>query len=772
MPTARQSVASALLLLAPAAGIAQATPRPACGKVAALPTGGNPAPPVALAEVRDDAGRLLAVTDALGAFCLPAGSTATGGSVLARGYLAASWTPPPSEEFWAGTSWVVTLEPTPRPLAKPESIEVTAYRTPIAELDSPASTRILDAAALGRAAGVTLDAKLRTVAGFELFRRTSALVANPTTQGISLRGLGSTAASRTLVISDDVPLNDPFGGWIHWDEVPELAIHAVEVVRGGASDLYGSTAIGGGGNVMTGHPPTGAHAAPSLTLEGGYGGEETTEDGLLATASRGPYGVLGAGELTATDGYTLVAPALRGPVDTPSNVHAESALAEADRRIGAPGSLSPWAGRVFLRGNVLNENRHNGTPLQLNATRLWRYAAGAELGRISGRVFGSNEHYLQTFSAIAPGRATERLTRTGEDPADELGAAGRWTQPFRADGLVVVGADLRDVRAEDVSFAPANGPVTSTTARQRLTGVYGELLATPHLWTLSGSARLDHFTNGDAAQFAPGEALREPSLSETVLDPRLGVSRRLLPWLAAHASGFRAYRAPTVNELYRTGQVGQQTTYANPSLLSERATGWEAGLASVRSTSELQGSWFWTQINRPITALTLATTPTATTLMRENLGQIESRGVSLDGSVHPTVTFPLQTRLSLQGGYQFAIATVTSFAREPQLVGKWIPQVPRQMGTLQANWSGERLGLLSLQASAAGRQYDDDQNRYELHPFFRMDVYASHAVGHRIEAFAAVENLLDRSIDAGRTPVQTLATPRLARFGLRVRIGG
>ena len=43
----------------------------------------------------------------------------------------------------------------------------------------------------------------------ELFRRSSSLVANPTSQGISLRGLGSTSASRTLVIEDDVPLNDP-----------------------------------------------------------------------------------------------------------------------------------------------------------------------------------------------------------------------------------------------------------------------------------------------------------------------------------------------------------------------------------------------------------------------------------------------------------------------------------------------------------------------------------------------------------------------------------
>ena len=88
-----------------------------------------------------------------------------------------------------------------------------------------------------------MDGKLRQLPGVELFRRSSSLVANPTSQGISLRGLGSTAASRTLVVEDDVPLNDPLGGWIHWEEQPELSIDRIEVARGGASDLYGSAPL-------------------------------------------------------------------------------------------------------------------------------------------------------------------------------------------------------------------------------------------------------------------------------------------------------------------------------------------------------------------------------------------------------------------------------------------------------------------------------------------------------------------------------------------------
>ena len=95
------------------------------------------------------------------------------------------------------------------------------------------------------APGFTLDDRLRQVAGFQLFRRTSSWVANPTTEGTTLRGLGSTAASRTLVLSDQVPLNDAYGGWIHWSEIPRWRCRMWSLMRGGASDLYGSSAIGG-----------------------------------------------------------------------------------------------------------------------------------------------------------------------------------------------------------------------------------------------------------------------------------------------------------------------------------------------------------------------------------------------------------------------------------------------------------------------------------------------------------------------------------------------
>ncbi len=699
--------------------------------------------PVAGAQILGDGGQLLGTTAADGSFTVPAGS--------GRVQIAAPHFEPTLVNLEGPSPVHVLLE---HPL---ESVTVTAYRSPLASGDSPASTRILSAQHLRQAAGISLDDKLRQVPGFELFRRTSSLVANPTTEGVSLRGLGSTAASRSLVVFDEIPIADAFGGWIHWEELPPPSIHAVELVRGGASDLYGSSAIGGVISIVPVRPD-----ANRFQLSTSYGSEATSDNSALGMLKLGKWSGLVSGQVLATDGYILVAPNLRGPIDQPNNVHGQNALTEFDRGLS-------HAGRIFLRGSVLNEDRHNGTPIQINSTRLWRYAGGADWGNLVVRLFGDNEHYSQTFSSINSSRTAETLTRIGKDPADELGAAGHWHQPVGMHLLLLAGADIHDVRAADYEtlFTGAKGYL-NTTARQRQSGVYGEVLFTPTAWTLSASGRVDHFSNFDASQYKTGTApLTLPQLNQTVFDPRIGITRRLTTALALSASAFRAYRAPTENELYRTGQVGQQTTLPNPHLLSERATGWEAGvhtdLPSIGSTVRV--SYFWTQINRPITALTLSTTPTSSLLMRENLGQIESRGVSLDFASRPA------NWLSIEGGYQYADATVTSNSKQPNLVGNWIPQVARNMATTQVALSHRRLGLLSVQGRYSGQQFDDDANQYLLHCYFRLGAYASHDFGHHLVAFAAGDNLFDRSIEAGKTPTLTLASPRVARFGVRINFG-
>jgi outer membrane receptor protein involved in Fe transport len=483
---------------------------------------------------------------------------------------------------------------------------------------------------------------------------------------------------------------------------------------------------------------------------------------MLGSLTLGKWSGLLAGGVIATDGYTLIAPAHRGRIDRPSNVHSQNGLLEVDRDLGNNQ-------RVFLRGNTLAEFRHNGTPYTINKTHLWRYDAGADLNNFVVRLYGTAEHYLQTFSSVNAARTAETPIRSAEDPADELGAAGHWHRAFGTHLLLLAGADTHDIRAADyeTNFS-GKGSILNTSARQRQTGVYGEVLYTPTNWTFSGSARVDHFSNFAVNQFATATgAAHLPSFSETPFNPRLGITRRLTKSVALSASGYRAYRAPNEDELYRTSTVGQQTTLPNPDLRSERATGWEVGLQADlhRYGSSVRGSYFDIQINRPVTAVLQSSTALTQTLKRENLGQIESRGISLDYAAQPT------RWIAITGGYQFADATVTKYQQNPALVGNWIPQVAHNMATSQVVFTQRRLGLLSFQGRISGHQFDDQNNLYYLHSFFRLDAYASHSFRHNLTLFGSGENLLDRTIEVGKTPQPTLGTPRIARFGATIRFG-
>ena len=653
-----------------------------------------------------------------------------------------------------------------------EQVTVTAYRAPLGSLESPVTTRALSELALSTTASPTMDGQVRQLPGVELFRRSSSLVANPTSQGISLRGLGSTSASRTLLTEDDVPLNDAIGGWIHWEEQPELAVDRIEVLRGGASDLYGSSAIGGVVNVVAVRP-----TSTLGELRSSYGGLGTDDTSALLETRLGAWGLLASGGAIGTDGFIQEAPYQRGPVDTASNMHGQNGMIDAERNRGPL--------RLFVRGSGFNEARANGTPIQQNGTRLWRYATGADWqgahnGSAALRFYGSTEHYRQTFSSISnapnaanPGcsfRCGEIPTRFTLTPVNELGAAAHWNRPIGAEFLVIAGADVHDVRFWDreQTFG-ATAALTNLHDHQRDSAGYGEAMWTHHAWTATASGRVDWFQNYDAHQLVWNgstwvpSATQPPTRNENIFDPRLGVSRKLGDHWALSASGFRAFRAPTPSELYRSTQVGNKLTLPNPSLLSERATGWETGVASEWRWGTIRTSYFDTQVNRPVVAFTTNPKSSPILLLRENLGQIESRGVGIDFEVAP------QRWLAFDGGYQYAHAVVS---RGTQDLGNWIPEVARNMASLNVRAFRPHVGALTLQGRLSGHQFDDDANLFLLHSYFRLDAFGSHDFGSHLEVFAAGENLFDRSIEVSKTPTTTLATPRMARAGVQVMLGG
>ena len=146
------------------------------------------------------------------------------------------------------------------PSSVKEQVVVSAARAEVRLSDTPGSNVLLSTTDVAAAPALRVDDVLREVPGFSLFRRSGSRTANASSQGVSLRGLGGSAASRALVLVDGISLVDPFGGWVTWDRLPSASIATVEVVRGGASNLYGSDAMGGVVQFDAAAGDTGLHA--------------------------------------------------------------------------------------------------------------------------------------------------------------------------------------------------------------------------------------------------------------------------------------------------------------------------------------------------------------------------------------------------------------------------------------------------------------------------------------------------------------------------------
>jgi outer membrane receptor protein involved in Fe transport len=154
--------------------------------------------------------------------------------------------------------------------------------------------------------------------------------------------------------------------------------------------------------------------------------------------------------------------------------------------------------------------------------------------------------------------------------------------------------------------------------------------------------------------------------------------------------------------------------------------------------------------------------PTLITRQRQNLGRTRTCGWEGDIQYHPI------TGLELSGGFLLVNPRVVR-GTTPDINGLLVPQVPRQQYTGQVRYSNRLAGTFSVQVRGSGSQYEDDQNLLPLKGYVSVDAFASHKIWDSFSIYFAGENLFNTRIEAGRTPVLTLAQPRTFRIGLRMR---
>jgi outer membrane receptor protein involved in Fe transport len=691
-----------------------------------------------------------------------------------------------------------------RPAGITEQLVVTATRSEQRVADVPASVNIVSNEQIERSPAVVADDVLRQVPTFSLFRRTSSLAANPTAQGVSLRGVGPSGVSRTLVLLDDIPFNDPFGGWVYWTRVPMMNAERIEIIDGATSSLYGNYAMGGVINIVTNRP-----TPRTVVFKPQYGNKSTPKMDLFASDVWGKLGVTFDATTLQTDGYEIVAAEERGAIDNEANVKYTNASAKVD--YNPTDRLT-----VFARFGVFDEERNNGKIGEVNDTN-WKYGSGgvrlraADGSNIEGRLFFDSQNFFQnTFAvpAAVPPRSQSNLSLEKTVPTDAIGGMATWSRPFQTGSqahVITVGTDFRkiDGDSDELTYALATGltPLVHRVAggTQRFVGAFAQDLmeVSPKL-QLTLSARVDSWRNYDAhnlettlATNLPTTANRAslPDKSDTAVSPRVAALYRATDRVSVWGSVSKGFRAPTLKELYSPFRVGQVLTLANETLGPERLTGEEAGI-SVAPTGSLtvRGTWFNNRVNNSIANVTAAVnnvpvTPgcagVPTCRQLQNLGSTNIAGFQTD------VSYRVNGSWSASGAYVFDLAKVHESRRDAagnDLTGNYLAEVPKHRASFQVSYTNPRYLNVALESQFVGHQFDDDLNtatiftnidakrEVGLPKYMVTNFTVARTINRSVDLFVGVQNLFDVTYYVGTNPT-TIGTPRLVNGGLRLKVG-
>ena len=627
---------------------------------------------------------------------------------------------------------------------------------------------------------------------FSLFRRTSSIASHPTAQGVSLRGVGPSGVSRTLVLLDNVPFNDPFGGWVYWTRVPLMDTERIEIVDGATSSLYGNYAMGGVINIVT-------HRAEPRTLvfKPQYGNRGTPKMDLFASHAWDGFGATFNATTFDTDGYTIVADEERGSIDIPANVKYQTASGKIAYNPSDRVSL-------FFRGGAFTEDRSNGKIGEVNDTS-WKFGSGgvglrlADGSNIEGRLFFDRQRFHSTFFAVpaaVPPRSQLNLTLDQNVPTNAVGTMLQWNRVFQAAGrthIVSAGYDFRwiDGDSNEQTFALMTGltPILSRVSggTQKIGGVFVQDLieVTPKV-QVTGSVRFDSWRNYDAHNFETTIATGQPTANNRVLadksddavSPRGAILFRATDRVSVWGSVSKGFRAPTLNELYRQFRVGAILTLANEELGPERLTAVEAGV-SVAATERVtvRGTFFNNRVKDPIANVT--TNMADTVRQRRNLGSTNIGGFQTD------VSYRVNGHWGVSGAYVFDIAKVhesTPNAAGIDLTGKYLAEVPKHRASFQVSYTNPRYLNLAVENQFVGHQFDDDQNVAAIFPLIPdkreiglpgysvTNLTVSRTINRHVDVFVGVQNMFGTVYYVATNPT-LIGTPRLVNGGIRLQVG-
>jgi len=635
-------------------------------------------------------------------------------------------TPARGEDPRAGTNGVAT------------EIVVTATRTPTPVNELPADVTVLSAEDLNVASARNPDDALRSVEGVSVARSYGMGYGIPSQ--INIRGVPG--QHRSLLLADGFPLNDASSGFLSVNEIPVGAAKQMEIVRGPFSALYGSDALSGVMNILTPEPGAGPLAEAGVGAgNGGY-----WDGHLSSSGNEGGVAYWLYLDRRSIDNYVARDYVLESYYDPTLGQYldirrpADNYDYDDTRLLGKVALDAGDASHLTLHGRYFDSQLGYGQvfldpampPIDSDTANRTIFG-GADLTTEWSKELGSE------FSAFVRGQKREMwgvgvdaaadgspsITRSySHNDGTDWQVAERLNWQVTDNNTVGAGAEFHQVACD---FSPQFNSFTGRVLPFSLgedehienTGVYVQDAAelTQRLRLLT-ALRLD--VNSEF-----GEAV----------SPRAGLVYDVDPITTLRASAGRAFRAPSLLELYQPAvYFGNLVYQGNPDLDAEYIFSADAGIEHrVGKTLKLHADGFYNDMNDLITDQL-----NGTINMYMNVDQAWSAGVESG------VEWTLDEGLALFANYTYQES-------EDKATGLDLPYTPNHMANAGVRGShrfGRYLAEASLTENYVGKRgYEDTSTGMwrESDPYFRTDASLRITIQDRFWVAAGAQNLLDET---------------------------
>lgn len=438
------------------------------------------------------------------------------------------------------------------------------------------------------------------------------------------------AGSRVLLLIDDIPILQPDAGFPNWDDVPVENIEQIEVVKGAASALYGSSALNGIINIRTGY----AKSEPETKVSTFYKYYFDPADKSQIWWDKQPRGFGGSvahrqkfGKFDLTlGGYYLNDEDHNqetfdkyGRVNVGTRYRVNDKLAigfNSNFNKKESGSFFFWAGAdsLALQYNGDTSTLSRGNSLRYNIDPFVTYFdEKGNRHKLLGRYYAIDNQNNNNRSNQSSTYYTEYQYQKQMEDIDLVATAG----------VVLQGTDISAQLYGDTTFTSNNLAAYLQVDKK----LFGRL-------NLSGGFRYErNQLNNPGYSYLEGVSVIDvlPS-NETEARPvfRIGANYKVTDFTFLRASWGQGYRFPTVAEKFITTNFGVPIS-PNPALQSE--TGWttEIGVKQGFQVGSFEGfvdvSYFWSEYDDMMEFTFVNLFPTG--FRSENVGDTQIKGLEI-----------------------------------------------------------------------------------------------------------------------------------------------